>query len=485
MKSKEELLEYAKALEVLKERRKYSYYDFLFSEEGEYSRHRYPKHVEFMNSSGKYQERLFSAGNQTGKTTAILWEGVTHLRLSYPKWWEGKRFRTSTVIIFGAATWPHLRDGIQAKLMGETEEGTGIIPKSDIVKTVAGGIPGSYSQIWVKNKLGGISKAVFKTYEAGQQAWESMTVHGCFFDEEPPLDIYVEGSIRTMRNDGVVAIGFTPDSGLTDTVLHFFKNGDFSQGAGEGKYIIMVGWDDVPHLKESAKKAMMDRIPPYLREAKAKGIPYLGSGKVFATDIEKMVIPAFRIPVYYERFYGFDPGISNSAVVWVARDPETDSFYVYEELLLHDAPLHLVAEGIKSRGKWIHGAVDPFYSVQKKALGVGDVNNVYNIYRGLGLNVHLAERNTKESGIEAIRLLLLSGRLKFFDTCPTLKLQMSLYHRNEKMAIGNTPDDLVDALRYALTYGKEYGRTQSDVYEEMDNNSSSFNIGPRDPITGY
>ena len=40
----------------------------------------------------KAKERLFLAGNRTGKTYSGAMEGAMHLTGLYPSWWKGKRF---------------------------------------------------------------------------------------------------------------------------------------------------------------------------------------------------------------------------------------------------------------------------------------------------------------------------------------------------------------------------------------------------------
>lgn len=485
---KKELIKIAEGLEALKNKKKYNLYDFVFPEEGPRRAELYPKHIEFMNAGGKYAERMLSCGNQTGKTTTILWEAVSHAMLRYPKWWKGKKYIGATVGIIGAKSWEMIRDGIQAKLLGDFEHGTGLIPRDAILKLVSQpGTPGAYSQIHIKNNIGSTSKIIFKTYESRQTSWESMTVDYCFFDEEPPMEIYVEGSVRVMQRQGVTAIGFTPDSGLTNTVLHFFKDGKFSKGAADNKFIAMVGWDDVPHLTKEAKEAMLQKIPPYLREAKCKGLPYLGTGRVFQFDLEEHTVAPFEIPDYYEKFYGLDPGINNTAVVFIARDPDTQVMYVYDEYLVHNQPPQVVADAIKARGKWLEGAADPYYMVQRKALGSADVQNFLQIYKDLDLNIHLAERNTKESGIETLRIAFLRGRLKLFRTTELLQNQLNLYHRDDKGQTGRTPDDLIDALRYAITYGHFYAKSYASHIdaEHAESKAQAYFDQPRDNITGY
>ena len=482
---KEKLLEIANSLEEIKNRYKYNKLSFMFPDTGKYKKDLYPKHIEFMNAGSKYAERMFSAGNQTGKTSTILTEAVYHLTGLYPKWFEGKRFRNNTVGIIGCKSWEMARDGLQSKLLGDVEEGTGLIPKNCIVKTVsAPGTPGAYSQIHVKHVTGQTSKLMFKTYESKQTAWESMTVDFCFLDEEPPMEIYTEAAMRTLAKNGTIAIGFTPDSGLTDTVLQFFRDGDFTKGVKDGKFITMVGWDDVPHLSKERKQALLGTIPDYLKEAKTKGIPYLGTGRIFPFDIYQFRVDPFPIPKHWPRWYGFDVGIKNTAAIWVAYDENSEVYYVYDEYYSHDQlpPLH--ASALKSKGDWIWGVMDPYAGVNRSG---PEGKRFIDVYRQQGLNVELVARNFIESGVEQLKTLFVSHQIKIFSHCEKLINQMNIWHRDERGKIADTPDDLIDAFRYAITDGQRYGLSYEDYLDSLyetrhPGNKSNFD---RDNITGY
>jgi phage terminase large subunit-like protein len=481
--NRDELLKVAEALNELEQRRKYNQFKFMFPDTGKNSRDKYKKHTDFIKAGATYAERMFSGGNQSGKTSTLLYEAVAHLTGDYPHWWEGKRFRAPTVGIIGCNSWEKIRDGIQAKLLGDFEIGTGLIPRDTIVgKSAASNTPGAYAILDIKHKTGGTSKLLFKTYESGQQAWESMTVDFVMMDEEPPLDVYCEAAMRTLARDGTIAIGFTPDSGLTETVLHFFREGDFTKGAKEDKYITMVAWDDVPHLPEARKRALLATIPEYLREAKIRGIPFLGAGRVFPFDIYQFTFDPFEIDKSWAKSYGLDVGINNTACVWTAKDPATECLYVYDEYLSHDTlpPLHTTA--IAARGKWISGAVDPFASVARSHT---DGKCLIDIYNQLGLKLYLAERNTKESGIDAIKVAFLTGKLKISKSCANLITQLNLYHRDKNGKTGSTPDDLIDALRYAVTYGVKYALSEYEYTEDFLNESVTTNNYDRDGVTGY
>lgn len=480
---KNKLLEIAQALEEIKLRHKFDKLSFMFPDTGKFNKDLYPKHIEYMNSGAKYAERMFSAGNQTGKTSTMLTEAVYHLTGLYPKWFLGKRFRNPTVGILGCKSWEMVRDGLQAKLLGDVEEGTGLIPKKAILKCVsAPGTPGAYSQIHIKHVTGGTSKLMFKTYDSRQTAWESMTVDFCFLDEEPPMEIYTEAAMRTLAKNGTIAIGFTPDSGLTETVLQFFKDGDFTKGVKDGKFITMVGWDDVPHLSAERKQALLGTIPEYLREAKTKGIPYLGTGRVFPFDIYQFLADPFPIPPNWIRWFGIDPGINNTAAVWVAYDENSECYYVYDEYYSHDqlVPMHAVA--LKGKGDWINGVMDPFAGINRGNEG----NRYIELFQKQGIHVELVtNRGHIESGIEALKTLFISHKIKIFSHCHKLINQLNIYHRDDRGKIAKTPNDLIDAFRYAITDGLRVGQSFDEYQDNLYEPSKKEFNSTRDDITGY
>lgn len=56
----------------------------------------YGPQKEFFRLGTEKRERLFMAGNQTGKSTSGAAETAAHLTGAYPGWWLGKRFSRPT-----------------------------------------------------------------------------------------------------------------------------------------------------------------------------------------------------------------------------------------------------------------------------------------------------------------------------------------------------------------------------------------------------
>jgi phage terminase large subunit-like protein len=88
------------------------------------------------------------------------------------------------------------------------------------------GAPGALDSIVVRWGGGGDVQAdesvlSFKSFEKGREKWQGETLHGVWFDEEPPLDIYSEGLTRTNATGGIVWITMTPLKGYTALVQSF------------------------------------------------------------------------------------------------------------------------------------------------------------------------------------------------------------------------------------------------------------------------
>ncbi|RUV32186.1 MAG: terminase [Mesorhizobium sp.] len=202
----------------------------------------YLRQAEFHAAGATNRERLFMAGNQLGKTRAGGAEWAMHLTGRYPRWWQGKVFDAAVRLWAAGVTGEGTRDNPQRILLGPPQQpaawGTGMIPADAIVSTMAGRAPGALDSVVVRWGGGGDVQAdesvlSFKSYEKGREKWQGETLHGVWFDEEPPLDIYSEGLTRTNATGGITIVTFTPLLGMSDVVLLFLSAGEV-EGMGRG-----------------------------------------------------------------------------------------------------------------------------------------------------------------------------------------------------------------------------------------------------------
>jgi len=169
------------------------------------------------------------AGNQLGKTLAGSVEMAMHLTGLYPRWWRGRRIAGPGRYWAAGETRVSTRDTVQKLLLGPPERpdewGTGAIPRAALIGfSRAPGVPDALDSVGIAHASGGASTLLFKAYEQGRARWQGDTLAGLWLDEEPALDIYMEGLTRTNATLGFVMLTFTPLKGLSEVVRLFLAD---------------------------------------------------------------------------------------------------------------------------------------------------------------------------------------------------------------------------------------------------------------------
>ena len=117
------------------------------------------------------------------------------------------------------------------------------------------------------------------------------------------------------------------------------------------KLVVSATWDDVPHLTSEQKAELWQSIPPYQRDARAKGIPQLGSGAIWPVPESEIAVDPFELPPHWPRGYGLDVGWNRTAAVWGAHDRDTDTVWLWSEHYRGQAEPSVHAAAIRARGE--------------------------------------------------------------------------------------------------------------------------------------
>jgi phage terminase large subunit-like protein len=493
-------------LKALSDYQKYNRLQFAFPDSGPYSRDQYIKHLEFFKAGAKHRFRMLSGGNGSGKSYSMGYEIALHATGLYPTWWEGKRIKKCQTIWIVAESGALFRDSMQKLLFGNPgeERGTGLIPKEMLLETTAmQGVPGTIGSALVKNANGQVVSIVLKTFDMRRENLQAANVSVMAFDEEPPEDVYEECVMRTRgtktTEPGIVLLAFTPLKGLTSVVMQYLPNGQFPKdGLIHEKpdyYSCRISWDDAPHLTESDKEALISAVAPNLRDARTKGIPALGSGRVYPFHEDDVVVNYVKIAPHWPRAYGLDFGWECTAAVWGAKDPETGIIYLYGEYYQgHKAP-YQHAYAIKERGAWIPGLADPRGDKGSER----DGSKLIDEYISLGLNLQLDGNgksladNSVNAGIARIVNLLESGLLKFTYNLENLINEFRVYRYDAKdptKIAKNQKDHLMDAMKYLISRFDDVAISAKDYQEEQEAESLGYRRqrngdDHRNSITGY
>ncbi|MGI9297832.1 MAG: terminase large subunit domain-containing protein [Gammaproteobacteria bacterium] len=436
--------------------------DQYFPDEGSLRRELYAKHMELFAAGRTHQMRLMLAANRIGKTEGFGCEFVYHLTGEYPGWWEGRRFDGPIVAWCAGDTNPKTQEILQAKLFGtddcrQTERmGTGLIPRDSIKGiTVRPGVAGAVLSARVAHKMGGESTVTLKSFEQGVESFQGNEVHAVWADELMPAAVLSECVVRITPTPwfegGMIAWTVTPIEGLTDGIMEFLPDGQVpTEEQLPPKYVVNATWDDVPHLSEAAKATLSAGIPPYQLEARSRGIPMLGAGVIYPVPESDYLIDPFELPPHWRRAYALDVGWNRTAAIWGAYDPETDTWYLYNEHYRGQAEPSIHASAIRGRGDWIRGVIDP----AARGRSQRDGRRLFSDYCDLGLSLSLAN-NAVEAGIYQVWERLSTGRLKVFSTLQNWLKEVRLYRRDEKGRIIKVNDHLMDGTRYLILSGGE------------------------------
>ena len=432
-------------------RRSTARFTTFFAETGPFARSGYLKHLDFFSAGKRYKERLFMAANRVGKSEAGAYELTCHLTGLYPAWWEGRRFNTPVECWAVGTNSQTTRDIVQAKLLGSVQmPGTGMIPAHLIASTISSrGLPGALEGAVIKHVSGGTSLLGLKTYEQGRQSFEGTSKHNIWCDEEPPADCYTEKLYRTVTTKGIVMVTFTPLQGMSEVVKGFLE--PETDVAADFKTFIQAGWKDVPHLDEEERRALMATTPPYQIAARTEGEPSLGSGAIYPIAEREILVPTTEIPASWPRVYAMDVGWNRTAVIWGAKDPGSGRIVLYDEHYRGHGEPASHAEGVRARGAWMHGVIDPASSGSSQA----DGRKLIDIYARLGLHLEPAV-NAVEAGLTETWNLLVSGRLVVQEHLSNWRSEFRKYHRDEQGKIVKVSDHLMDATRYLVISGQEH-----------------------------
>ncbi len=422
-----------------------------------------------------------------GKTFTAAYEMTVHLTGRYPADWQGRRFTKPVVGIAAGVTSQLVRDSMQQLLLGTPQNllGTGFLPAEDVVDvSAARGVAGAADLVKVKwhDKAGvpsGESTLYFRAYEQGRERIQALTADMCWLDEEPPLDYYMEAMTRTNVAFGPVFLTFTPLMGMSDVVKRFLQEKSID------RHVTTMTIHDVDHFSPEQRAKIIASYPPHERDARTKGIPMLGSGKIFPIDRESITVDAFPLPDHWPRLCSMDFGWAHAtANTWLAWDRDADIVYVYDVLRMKETLIPVIAAAIRGRGDWIPVAW-PHDGMQVRDGNSGD--QLAQQYRKEGVNMrsehaHFAEtpsinetkmsRISTEAGIQEMLTRMMSGRFKVFRHLNAWFEEFDLYHRKDGLIV-KVDDDLMSATRVGIMDLRHAALPPSQLFKAVDHERRS------------
>ena len=218
------------------------------------------------------------------------------------------------------------------------------------------------------------------------------------------------------------------------------------------KHVTRMTIYDADHYTDEQREAIVQSYPEHEREARSKGIPQLGSGRIYPVAEESIKETAIEIPDHWARIVGMDFGWDHpTAAVWMAWDRDADAFHVYDCYKVAEQTPVIHAAAIKPRGDWIPIAWphDGYQHDKGSGLALRDQ------YVDLGLKMHTEHSTWEkggfgvEAGVQLILDLMRTSRFKVAEHLEDWFEEWRLYHRQNGKIVKEY-DDLLDATRQAI-----------------------------------
>lgn len=247
------------------------------------------------------------------------------------------------------------------------------------------------------------------------------------------------------------------------------------------RHVTRMTIEDAEHYTPEERAAIVAAYPAHEREARAKGIPMLGSGRIFPLADEEIMMEPFAIPRYWPLLGGLDFGWDHpTAAVKGAWDRDADVVYITHAYKKKEATPLIHAAALKPWGKnlpwsWPHDGLQ-----HDKGSGI----EIAVQYQNQGLNM-LPDRATFENGSNGVEAGLLemldrmqSGRLKVFSHLHQWFDEFRLYHRLDGKVV-KMMDDLMSATRYLIMMLRyaEIDEDYEDPYDELRHNAGRSGVG--------
>jgi len=219
------------------------------------------------------------------------------------------------------------------------------------------------------------------------------------------------------------------------------------------RHVTFMTIDDAEHYTPEEREAIVAAYPPHEREARAKGIPVLGSGRIFPVPEEDIKVSPFPLPKFWPRIGGLDFGWDHpSGAVELAWDPESDIVYVTKAHRASQQTPAMQAIALKPWGLWLPWSW-PRDGRRETLEGAGIA--LAKQYKDQGMNMLETHAQfsdgsvSVEAGLMEMLDRMQSGRFKVFDNLNDWFEEFRLYHRKDGVVV-KLRDDLMSATRYAL-----------------------------------
>jgi hypothetical protein len=245
---------------------------------------------------------------------------------------------------------------------------------------------------------------------------------------------------------GPVWLTFTPLLGMSEVVLKFLLE------KSPDREVTIMTIEEAEHFSPEQRQKIIASYPAHERDARTKGVPILGSGRIFPIAEELIACDQRDFPEHWPRIGGMDFGWTHPfAAVELVWDRDTDTVYVTRTHRMSEATPVVHAAAIRPWGKlkWAwprDGRRDTL-----EGAGIALANQFGE--QGLEmLHEHAQWEDgsvSVEAGLTKMLTMMQTGKFKVFRHLNDWFEEFRLYHRKDGKVVKEN-DDLLAATRYAI-----------------------------------
>ncbi|MBZ9879974.1 MULTISPECIES: terminase large subunit domain-containing protein [unclassified Mesorhizobium] len=242
----------------------------------------------------------------------------------------------------------------------------------------------------------------------------------------------------------------TPHPSRRCAPIHLLPQGRRERFA-MSRHVTFMTIDEAGHYSPEQRATIVAAYPEHEREARAKGIPVLGSGRIFPVAEETIACEPFKLPRWWPRIGALDFGWDHpSAAVELAWDTEADVVYVTKAHRASQQTPAMQALALKGWGDWLPFAW-PRDGRRETLEGAGVALAMQYAAHGLNMltsHARFADGSVSvEAGLMEMLDRMQSGRFKVFSTLHAWFEEFRLFHRKNGQVV-KLRDDLMAATRY-------------------------------------
>jgi len=404
--------------------------------------------------------KLFIGGNRSGKTVGGAAEAVFRATGRHP-------YRAvEPPPTYGRVVAVDFVEGVEKIVKPEIARW---LPPSDLL---GGSWESAYDSRLRELTLNNGSKIEFMSYDQDLEKFAGTSRHWCWFDEEPPQDIWVECLMRLIDTGGDWWITMTPVEGMTWTYDDIYERSNPSHEKYDPNLLVVEVESAMnPHLNEGELEILLAGLDDDEKKARLRGQYVQRGGLIYPNFNENIhlidpINPKRLAQDQWLHFAMMDHGIRAPTVwLWAAIDRE-GRMIVYDEY-------HKAGEIIKVHAANVHAynarhGVVPSYNVGDPSIRNKDPITGTSIqieYVDHGIPIVLGN-NDFPAGSNAVRSKFGGNGIKqslwITRNCPNLAWELKRYRfalwANKKMDREKNPkeepnkkdDHCCDALRYGV-----------------------------------